>query len=193
MKFVFDYEETLARRITIDADCLSDAIKEVERRIEDEEIVLCAEDFASGQISMPLEENYLPQLRHCGDSVEDKYDLDILVDYWQNKTTKEKGTKMFESFKYSYHIECQKTSVTCRWNKKTYFDTFCNGEDVEKSINDILKQMKETWHPYDDDVLFFRITRFLESEHFTWTEKVIFEWKNSKYYQSYLRVTPARH
>lgn len=89
---------------------------------------------------------------------------------------------MFESFKYSYHIECQKTSVTCRWDKKDYFDTFCNGEDVEKSINDILKQMKETWHPYDDDVLFFRITRFLESEHFSWTEKVIFEWKNPKYY-----------
>ena len=89
---------------------------------------------------------------------------------------------MFESFKYLYHIECQKTSTTCRWNKKTYFDTFCNGEDVEKSINDILKQMKETWHPYDDDVLFFRITRFLESEHFSWTEKVIFEWKNPRYY-----------
>ena len=89
---------------------------------------------------------------------------------------------MFESFKYLYHIECQKTSTTCRWNKKAYFDTFCDGEDVEKSINDILKQMKETWHPYDDDVLFFRITRFLDSEHFSWTKKVIFEWKNPKYY-----------
>lgn len=82
MQFVFDYEETLIRRIIVDADCLSDAIKEVERRIEDEEIILTSEDFASGQISMPLEENYLPQLRHCGDDVEDKYDFDIVVDFW---------------------------------------------------------------------------------------------------------------
>lgn len=82
MKFVFDYEETLVRRITIEADCLSDAIKEIERRIEDEEIILSAEDFVGGQISMPLEENYLPQLRHCGNDVEDKNDLDIVVDFW---------------------------------------------------------------------------------------------------------------
>lgn len=82
MQFVFDYEETLIRRIIVDADCLSDAIKEVERRIEDEEIILTSEDFASGQISMPLEENYLPQLRNCGNDVEDKNDLDIVVDFW---------------------------------------------------------------------------------------------------------------
>ena len=82
MQFVFDYEETLIRRIIIDADCLSNAIKEVERRIEDEEIILTSEDFASGQISMPLEENYFPQLRHCGNDVEDKNDLDIVVDFW---------------------------------------------------------------------------------------------------------------
>lgn len=82
MKFVFDYEETLIRRVSIDADCLSDAIKEIERRIEDEEIILNAEDFASGQISMPLEENFLPQLRCCGDNVKDKYDFDIVVDFW---------------------------------------------------------------------------------------------------------------
>ena len=69
MQFVFDYEETLIRRIIVDADCLSNAIKEVERRIEDEEIILTSEDFASGQISMPLEENYFPQLRHCGNDV----------------------------------------------------------------------------------------------------------------------------
>lgn len=82
MKFTFDYEETLTRRVVIDADCLGDALREIERRIEDEEIVLSSEDFVGGQISMPLEENYFPQLRHCGDSVEDKYDLDILIDCW---------------------------------------------------------------------------------------------------------------
>ena len=82
MKFTFDYEETLTRRIVIDADCLSDALHEIERRIENEEIVLGAEDFAGGQISMPMAENYLPQLRDCGEDVENKDDLDIVVDFW---------------------------------------------------------------------------------------------------------------
>lgn len=82
MKFVFDYEETLTRRVVIDADCLSDALHEIERRIEDEEIVLGAEDFAGGQISMPIEENFLPQLNYCGESVKDIKDLDLVVDFW---------------------------------------------------------------------------------------------------------------
>lgn len=82
MKFVFDYEEILTRRVVIDADCLSDALHEIERRIEDEEIVLGAEDFVGGQISMPIENNFLPQLRRCGDNVEDVRDLDLVVDFW---------------------------------------------------------------------------------------------------------------
>jgi hypothetical protein len=82
MKFVFDYEETLTRRVVIDADCLSDALHEIERRIEDEEIVLGAEDFAGGEIRMPLEENFLPQLRLCGEDVKNKNDMDIVVDFW---------------------------------------------------------------------------------------------------------------
>ena len=82
MKFMFDYEEVLQRRVVIEADCLSDAIKEVERRIEDEEIVLGAEDFAGGQISMPLEENTLPNLELYGETVKDKNNLDLVIDYW---------------------------------------------------------------------------------------------------------------
>ena len=82
MKFTLDYEEVLQRRIVVEAECLSDAIKEVERRIEDEEIVLCAEDFASGQVSIPLAENTLPKLLDCGESVKNKDDLDIVVDFW---------------------------------------------------------------------------------------------------------------
>lgn len=82
MKFTFDYEETLTRRVTIDAENLSDAIKELERRIDQEEIVLNAEDFAGGKISMPLTENFLPTLENCGESVQDKEDLDIVIDYW---------------------------------------------------------------------------------------------------------------
>ena len=82
MQFVFDYEETLTRRVVIEADCLSDALREIERRIEDEEIVLNSEDFVGGQISMPMKENYLPQLRNCGDDVENSEDFDIIVDFW---------------------------------------------------------------------------------------------------------------
>lgn len=82
MKFTFDYEETLSRRIHIEADTLAEAIKEVESRIEKEQIVLCAEDFAMGKITMPLEENFLPQLEKYGDLVENKEGLDIVIDYW---------------------------------------------------------------------------------------------------------------
>ena len=82
MKYTFDYEEVLQRRIVIEADCLSNAIKEVERRIEDEEIVLCAEDFVGGKISMPLTENTLPSLELYGKTVKNKEDLDLVIDYW---------------------------------------------------------------------------------------------------------------
>ena len=82
MKFTFDYEEILQRRVVIEADCLSDAIKEIESRIEKEQIVLCAEDFACGKISMPLEDNSLPSLESYGDSVKDKEGLEIVIDYW---------------------------------------------------------------------------------------------------------------
>ena len=82
MKFTFDYKETLERRVVIEADCLSDAIKEIESRIENEQIVLCAEDFAGGKISMPLKNNFLPQLEHYGESVKDKNGFDLVIDYW---------------------------------------------------------------------------------------------------------------
>ena len=82
MKFTFDYEEILTRRVIIDADNLADAIKEIERRIEDEEIILGAEDFAGGEIRMPLDVNFLPQLRHCGESMDSVQNLDIVIDFW---------------------------------------------------------------------------------------------------------------
>lgn len=82
MKFIFDYKETLARRVIIEADTMADAIQEIERRIDAEEIVLDSEDFAGGEITMPLDENFLPQLRDCGENVKNKHDLDIVVDFW---------------------------------------------------------------------------------------------------------------
>lgn len=82
MKFTFDYKEILTRRVTIEADTMADAIQEIERRIDAAEIVLDSEDFAGGEITMPLCENYLPQLRDCGEEIENKDCLDIVVDFW---------------------------------------------------------------------------------------------------------------
>ena len=82
MKFVFDYEETLSRRIIIDAPRLNDAIAELERRIDQEEIILNSEDFLSAEVRMPLEKNFYPQLQRFGESVKDTEDLDILIDCW---------------------------------------------------------------------------------------------------------------
>lgn len=82
MKFTFDYRETLARYIVIEANSMADAIKEIERRIDDEEIVLDSEDFVGGEISMPLDENFLPQLRNYEEDVKDKNGLSIVIDSW---------------------------------------------------------------------------------------------------------------
>lgn len=82
MEFTFDYKEILERRIVIEADTMADAIQEIERRINAEEIVLYSEDFVGGEITMPLEENFLPQLRNCGEDMENKNNLHILVDFW---------------------------------------------------------------------------------------------------------------
>ena len=82
MKFIFDYKEILARRVVVEAETMADAIKEIERRIDAEEIVLDSEDFAGGEITMPLDENFLPQLRDCGEDVKNKNDLDIVLEFW---------------------------------------------------------------------------------------------------------------
>lgn len=82
MKFTFDYKETLERRVTVEAKTLAEAILEVERRIDQEEIVLDSEDFAGGEIVMPLAENFLPRLEHYGEIVKDPEGLDLVIDCW---------------------------------------------------------------------------------------------------------------
>ena len=82
MKFTFDYTETLSRRVTVDAENLAKAITEIERRIDNKEIVLGAEDFIGGEIAMPLAENSLPNLKLYGEDVDKKEGLDIVIDYW---------------------------------------------------------------------------------------------------------------
>ena len=82
MKFTFDYKETLERRVTIEAGAIEEAIAILKNRIDTEEIVLGSEDFAGGEISMPLESNFLPQLQCCGDNVKNPQDFSIVLDYW---------------------------------------------------------------------------------------------------------------
>ncbi len=84
-------------------------------------------------------------------------------------------------FKYEYYIECAKTSTTCRWDEKNYFSVRCEADEVKENIKNILNKVKENWYS-DSDVLFFRITRCLVTEHFQWSEKTIFEWENPKFY-----------
>lgn len=82
MKFTFEYEETLMRTITIEADHISDAIKEVETKIDNQEIILDSKDFLGAEIRMPLDKNFFPQLQKFGESVKDTKDLDIVIDCW---------------------------------------------------------------------------------------------------------------
>lgn len=82
MKFVFDYKETLERRVTIEADTLGEAIATMNHRLEKEQIVLGADDFAGAELRMPLSENVLPRLQEYGENVKDNDSLDILIDFW---------------------------------------------------------------------------------------------------------------
>jgi len=81
MKFTFDYEETLTRRVRINADSIEQAITELKRRIDDEEIVLNAEDFAGGKISIPLGDNWL-ELDKDGTPIKELDYYDLIIDYW---------------------------------------------------------------------------------------------------------------
>lgn len=82
MKFVFDYRETLERRVTIEAGSFVEAIASMNHRLETEQIVLGADDFAGAELRMPLSENYLPRLQEYGENVKDNDSLDILIDFW---------------------------------------------------------------------------------------------------------------
>ena len=82
MEFKFDYKETRIRRIAIEADSLLKAIQKIENQINNEEITLNSSDFSGGEISMPLEDNFLPQLRLYGENVEKKDGLDLIIDFW---------------------------------------------------------------------------------------------------------------
>lgn len=82
MKFTFDYKENLERRVTVEADGLAEAIREINRRIMQEEIVLDAEDFAGGKIAMPLDANPFPRLELYGEVEKQLEGFDLVIDCW---------------------------------------------------------------------------------------------------------------
>ena len=84
MKFTFDYYEHLVRRVEINAYCMADALKELQDRIDNGQLMLNENDFIGAEIKMPLKENFLPQLEYLGDSMksEDCEDYDLIVDMW---------------------------------------------------------------------------------------------------------------
>ena len=83
MKFVFDYEEVLSRRVTIDANNIADAVKQVHAAIENCSIVLDSDDFLSAAIKMPLEQNpHTVRLEYYGENVKNPEEFDIVIDEW---------------------------------------------------------------------------------------------------------------
>ena len=84
MKFVFDYEETLIRRVSVDAPNLGDAITAIHKMIDNETLVLNSEDFVGGRLTLPLGENnpYYVRVEKYGKNVKDASDLDIVIEEW---------------------------------------------------------------------------------------------------------------
>lgn len=86
MKFTFDYEETLSRRVTIDAKNFQDAMNQLYEMIDNCDLVLSADDFSSGKISIPLGKNlnFVPRLEYLGEEMEDtdSEDYDMVLDWW---------------------------------------------------------------------------------------------------------------
>lgn len=84
MKYTFDYKETLERRVEIYAANLGEAIMEMYRQINDEEIVLDSQDFAGATLSLPVECN--PMVKICdegeGMSADATSCMDIEIDWW---------------------------------------------------------------------------------------------------------------
>lgn len=83
MKYVFEYEETLMRTITIEADSLVQALTEIDKRIENADIVLDSGDFLGGKISMPLDRNkYTVDIEKDFESVTDRENYSIVLESW---------------------------------------------------------------------------------------------------------------
>lgn len=90
MKYTFDYEEKLERRIVIEADSLGEALNQFYQDIENQTIVLDANDFVGATLRMPFDKDhnrYLLGFERYGEDIkqeilEDNIITDIVIDYW---------------------------------------------------------------------------------------------------------------
>lgn len=82
MKYTFEIEETLMRRVTIEGDTLDEALREFYTKFESEKIVLDAEDFCGAKLSLIPDESSICRIEKLGEPVEQPYDYAVVIDYW---------------------------------------------------------------------------------------------------------------
>lgn len=82
MKYTFDYEETLMRRVEVYADNLGDAIVKIHQQIDNQKLVLGGDDWVGSKLSIPVEVNPMVRVTDEGKEVEDVSCMDIEVDWW---------------------------------------------------------------------------------------------------------------
>lgn len=82
MKYTFEIEETLTRRITIERDTLDKALKEFYSKYENEEIVLDSSDFAGAKLSLIPDGSSACKIEKLGEPVEQQYDYAVVIDHW---------------------------------------------------------------------------------------------------------------
>ena len=82
MKYTFEIEETLTRRVAIEGDTLDEALREFYTQFENQEIVLTADDFAGAQLSLIPEKSWVCDVERDGEPI-DKEGIAIVIDYWQ--------------------------------------------------------------------------------------------------------------
>lgn len=84
MKYTFHYEETLSRKVEIDAKDLGSALANLYQQIDSQEIVLSGDDFLTARITAPLDENrYSLGIENCGEAIDpNKRDYEIILDAW---------------------------------------------------------------------------------------------------------------
>ena len=81
MKYTFEIEETLTRRVAIEGDTLDEALREFYTQFENQEIVLTADDFAGAQLSLIPEKSWVCDVERDGEPI-DKEGIAIVIDYW---------------------------------------------------------------------------------------------------------------
>lgn len=81
MKYMFEIEETLSRRVIIEGDTLDEALREFYTKFENQEIVLTADDFAGAQLSLIPEKSWVCEVERDGEPIE-KEGLAIIIDRW---------------------------------------------------------------------------------------------------------------